>query len=481
MPLTIDSENNDARGHLLNLCTTLTELFDIMAATLAYLRNDHPRPKEMCDANHRACKKILPKLAAFWPNFIRAYTKARINQAQKTARNNTTDVPKKYLHKLEVASFLTVTGILIDYMQHPDPMVRSAGESVILEHLDWFKEYGSILNESLLNSFLKNPVLLKELIPIIVDNIRSAELNYDLLAMGLRAHHYGYRESTAIAEAAYGRLQELLAPYQITNAKQFLDAWLHSHEDKSFILAKVIRNNLETMRDLEALRPGICRALNEEFGIFCFARYPTALLIEQYARRDDDQLPYGTVFYPKNDHNGAFYYSNQLLSSLFQRLDGKYYLRVFEGGDKVSLAQAFHQLKNRYSTHLISFALLGGHGTPQSINLGHPPSSYKTNAKDIITTDDLLDPKNIRRHPVGKWSKYFAKGATIILESCSTGMQSGIGQILSQLLGLRVIGPDKDSALNSIDVDFKDQQIEFQAQYHDAATKAYASGQPGQP
>ena len=234
---------------------------------------------------------------------------------------------------------------------------------------------------------------------------------------------------------------------------------------------ETIRKNLERMADLEKERPGCVRVLREEFGIENFARYPKELLVDQYDTKDDQSLPYGIVINPKADNNGAFAGKEDggAIGTVWGTLQGKYRLRVFEAGSKFGIAKILLQTEQRYQKHggeKISFALIGGHGEPDHIEFGGGMN------EEILTATDLGGSAAARTK-----NRFFKENPTLVLSSCSTGKEGGIGQKLSEVLGARVIGPDVPTPLPSVSVslDANGKPV-FDATYYKAESMRYDSG-----
>jgi len=260
-----------------------------------------------------------------------------------------------------------------------------------------------------------------------------------------------------IVESAFG-----LNGYQATIA------WAESLYDPDVYEKygkKVIERNLTALLNLEKDRPGIGKVLQSEFGINDFSRYPEKLLIEQYDLRDKkDDLPYGTIFYPHADHNGAFYQQKQIFEKLHDQFQGKYRFKVFENGDLLGLISNINHSRHRYGP--MSFAMIGGHGIPDKVVLGE--------------WTDSLDKSQLKHNGAAAVKLAFTENPTIILISCSTGELGGIGQEISKL-GATVIAPPKPAAIEDIFaiLDTKNKII-FQVKYFDAdlTPEIYTAGIP---
>lgn len=216
----------------------------------------------------------------------------------------------------------------------------------------------------------------------------------------------------------------------------------------------------------EQQRPGIAKFLFKEFAIRCFGRYSPDLLIKQFDGFEE-QKPYGVILYPREDHSGAFYEDRKAFDDLLSQLKGEYNLRVVEVGNKFEVVRALIRLKRKYGP--ISFAVIGGHGTKDSIKFGD--SAHQRN---ILRVQDL------RGRGARRASEFFQPKPTIILVSCFTGIDRGMGQQLSEMIGAKVIAPQIDTSLHSIEPVVKDGQLDFRVRYLKGKTRVYRGGKAEQ-
>ncbi len=239
-------------------------------------------------------------------------------------------------------------------------------------------------------------------------------------------------------------LQDTLERYGVAGeyASIYTKKWTASHGKRDWFVAR----NLAAVANLESapLAHGITKRLTDSFGIVEFGRYPESMLFEQDRETGNMDRPYGIILFPKTDWNGAFYNSKGTFAKLESSFDAgpelvPYLLRIFECGSRKDVGRILNDLDTQYGdTHKISFAIIGGHGTKDSIQLGEfreHSEGKRGNLNNELTPDDL---QGSRVHEIGG---FFEPGATIILESCSTGQEEGIGQKLSQKFGLKVIAP----------------------------------------
>jgi hypothetical protein len=155
-------------------------------------------------------------------------------------------------------------------------------------------------------------------------------------------------------------------------ADQWIKEWTSSGDTRALFA----RKNLEAFINLEYNEPGITKYLSDKYGITAFGRYPAGMLLEQKANVANQERPYGIVLYPKDDWNGAFHQEEEIFDNLRRSLKDdpnlqSYLLRVYECGSKKDIAKALIDLDKSYGTsHKIAFAIIGGHGTKESINFG---------------------------------------------------------------------------------------------------------------
>lgn len=269
--------------------------------------------------------------------------------------------------------------------------------------------------------------------------------------------------------SAMGVLNREFARWGVKSS-DFLRAWSEATGFKGEIRGLRLRGipeNLPTAIQIESQRPGIIKVLSQEFGVKNFGRYPQELLVKQYDERDDKSKPYGVVLYPRSDWNGAFLANQQVFGELSNQLDGKSNIRVVEAESKYDIARALINFRKRYPAHKISFAIVGGHGTKDSILFGG------TDQKHLLHVQDLLG-KGVRRT-----SEFFDSNPSIILVSCSTGTEGGIGQQLSEMMGAKVIAPEIPTNISSINSTIDSEgKVTFTVKYvEEQAAKSYLAGQ----
>jgi len=266
------------------------------------------------------------------------------------------------------------------------------------------------------------------------------------------------------------------------NSDDMLDAWQESTKPEYF--AELLRRTFEKISKLEERHPGICAELRNGMSkIRDFARYPDEMLMDQYNNRNNINMRYGAIFLPYSDWNGAFYNDIFPFKELYDSLqqvnaglsDGepKYGVRIFEIGNISELEQAQIRADRAYGEqHKIEFAFIGGHGEPGSIQFGGS-NGYATVSEHVIGMEELgIDGRGII-------PKYFEPEPTLILDSCSTGEQDGIGERMSSL-GAKVIAPEIPTNLKSVTVtrDTETGKLVFVIEYKDPdVEQTYTGGQ----
>lgn len=253
-------------------------------------------------------------------------------------------------------------------------------------------------------------------------------------------------------------------------AGEIIKAWLDStHFNK---LPDAVWDNLIRITQLESRKSGICRFLFNEFGIADFGRYPVELLLKQKEQFNDRSKPYGVVLYPRDDWNGAFY-NFPMLEKFYKQLKGEFYLRVFECKSKLGVVKALNKLNKLYnppddSGHKISLAIIGGHGTKNSINFGGRAWDNKEGGKK-----EELHINDLKGSVAEESGKFFIKYPTIILESCSTGADEGIGKELAKVLGAKVIAPTAPNSVQELyAVKKPGRDFRFNVKYGESKEKA---------
>ncbi len=267
---------------------------------------------------------------------------------------------------------------------------------------------------------------------------------------------------TSEDQAISGRSREMLGNlYGVKDIDRMIKNWEISTSSANVISR--IETNITRMQDLNNHHSGSVGTLFDEFGIADFGRYGTEMLSAQYENRDNQDLPYGVVLFPRSDHNGAFYQNAIKLNDFHHQLEGNYNLRVYECGSQIEAAKALIRSRDRYGEkHKISFGILGGHGSPDSVQFGN--KSKKKYGLKAFLGDLMFKPtvgpkidltsEDVAKPTMPKIGELFEDDSTVILVSCSTGVEEGIGEKLSSALGVKVIAPTGDTNLKNITVKY---------------------------
>jgi hypothetical protein len=238
--------------------------------------------------------------------------------------------------------------------------------------------------------------------------------------------------------------------------KELLTAWAMSGPYQDLI----IKTNLNAMFALEEKEVGIVRYLTTECGIKDFARYPQELLLEQFRSRDDTETPYGAVFFPAFDHNGAFYQEVNQLTELRSEVSGQFRIRVAECDTKMAIVRHLIRLNDKYGK--ISFGILGGHGSPTTIQMGA--------GGDFLSNLKLRD---FRGEGTKRLQNYFTSDAEICMISCSTGAKGGIGEQVAKATGTSGAAPTDPANLKSFNATVNEGRIHFEPVYTHNVPTAY--------
>ena len=228
----------------------------------------------------------------------------------------------------------------------------------------------------------------------------------------------------------------------------------------------IVRENLLSVISLEELSAGSTKRLEDAYGIIDFGRYPVMMLIDQDENMYNTERPYGVIIFPKQDWNGAFHGHRHLFYDLRTSFKApelnQYLIRVAECGNRNDVVRTLMKLDKDYGAqHKISFAIIGGHGTKDSINFG-----------DGNSPRDRLHSKNLYKRGVKIVKNFFEGDATVILSSCSTGQKGGVGEALSKKFGMKVVAPTKPTATYKIEPFMRDGKMDFDVKYRKSGVEA---------
>ncbi len=202
-----------------------------------------------------------------------------------------------------------------------------------------------------------------------------------------------------------------------------------------------LRKNARAALEVAAERPEAVKILSGTFGIQTYGRYPTQLLIDQYDNLNNTEGPYGIIMYPRADHNGAFFNETEktvLTDFAHDNKAASYQVRVFEAGSRIDVAKKLLTANKLYGDkHKISYAIIGGHGSIDSIDLG---DSRKIGNIASLTIGEILEGKGTVRAVHG----FFVEKPTFVFNSCSTGGDFGIAEVFAdKMTQADVIAPTR--------------------------------------
>lgn len=225
----------------------------------------------------------------------------------------------------------------------------------------------------------------------------------------------------------------------------------------------IVERNCSLITYLEQQRPGIIKTLRDEFGINNFARYPERLLIKQFDERLSGNQKYGVILFPGADWNGTFYGNINRLKTLLDDVEKfGYEIKVIEADSSLSAVRFVNRLRKKYGP--ISFGILGGHGSKESIQLGN--GSFGT-----VKIEKLF------QKGAEALADAFVENPSIVLLSCSTGQEGGIAQRFSSILGASVSAPDVPANASDLRAEMNNGKIVLKVKYRSGAnTMNYAIG-----
>jgi hypothetical protein len=252
---------------------------------------------------------------------------------------------------------------------------------------------------------------------------------------------------------------------------RFLNVWYFGidEKDRKKYFHENATENLQTMIEIENIRPGILMALYKRFGIMQFGRYYNENLINQYDQMDEDGLPFGLVVISEDDWYMQALHEPQLKYNIwefYRAVNRTGYLRIFECGSKRDVAKMYHKCKRYYPEHSdgsVLFCYMPVHGGINLITFGDEEMPGRAeNDLDIDTElEDCFEKYGLRR--IGK---LFARNAQLILDSCSVASGSGsIAKTLSDYLEMEVIGSPCISYLTAIKPIRRKDSLTFEVSY----------------
>jgi hypothetical protein len=226
------------------------------------------------------------------------------------------------------------------------------------------------------------------------------------------------------------------------DCEDFIQSWRKSRGENE--ISRTIWSNVNRIEFLESQRPGMTNALSGSFGIHDFARYPSPALLWQYDQMKKSDFNYGLLVYPRDDWNGAFYDEKEL-AELFAQMqpEGNEWggFVITEADGKLSVIRQMNSIRKQYGS--ASFGIMAGHGSQDTIQFGNNfDRGGVMRTEDIskmIAISSATRPK--REDQENPSPALFKEGSTLILFSCSTGSENGIGSKISELTRGTVIAP----------------------------------------
>jgi hypothetical protein len=205
-----------------------------------------------------------------------------------------------------------------------------------------------------------------------------------------------------------------------------------------------MERNLYSMENLERANDKSVNLLYRKYGIHEFHRYPLDILMRQ-VEIDGEDKPYGLVIYPRFDHNDAYDQDVHIFEKLRDNIQGRYDMRIIEVGSGVDLYRKLSMLRKSYSQK-IAFLVIAGHGDKDLIDFGGDRNLSRSSSieKSHLEESDAIE--QVR--------DMFVEKPSVILFSCSTGIEDGIAQELSLKLDAEVIAPKKPTHPIDIDVQY---------------------------
>ncbi|MCX6794518.1 MAG: hypothetical protein NTY31_00755 [Candidatus Falkowbacteria bacterium] len=239
--------------------------------------------------------------------------------------------------------------------------------------------------------------------------------------------------------------------------KEIGPAWNNSAPKEG--IRDMMINNFGSLHELESKRPGSAKYLTDNFGIVCFSRYPTEVLIKQYDNRDKTNSPFGIYATGRSDHNGFMYDLNKKIKieKLANETEPRgYMLKIIETANTIDATKKIINLTRKLEKK-VSFMFVNAHGNTDSIAIGNWGGF-----RPELTTS------NIGRPGIKRFFQYFEEGATLVLSSCLTGSDKGIAEEIAKTSGMTVIASDrKTSGINKLEVhDYKKDQLRFDVNFY---------------
>lgn len=445
--LSANSDRNVSNSALISMLSNWEPRFDgrYLGPTLRTIRNIDIRRTERFDK-----EKPELKIAADSGDKLKDFKIDWINHHAQDLID-TYKITKDQDIKMDIGGIFEAQ---LSQFKDFDPRVRPTIEFFI-QNFDVFKDY---MDPVLIRSFFRSGILAGNRDEFDPESSDVEQLSRDVLELAIRVID-DPDSSKPLRDGAYQGLavgqrdlEDDMLGQTIDNfmsrklklagldPRKILRVWDYNYFlENTDRYPEFIADNFAQIRALESERPGICKVLSEEFGIINFNRYPRNVLIDQFDRRND-QVPYGVLVYPYADENGGFSDDEEVVDGLYgDLLVGKTALRIYEAGSGLGVFKRLSMANKRYgSNNSISFAVLGGHGEVDKINFG-----YSIEDDGFVSHD--LSKSNLQGPSSQEVKSWFIEKPTIILVSCSTGADSGIGETIYRL-GANVIAPKEPAS-----------------------------------
>lgn len=232
------------------------------------------------------------------------------------------------------------------------------------------------------------------------------------------------------------------------NRIKIAEEWDKGRGDK-YTVEQYQAHNMSAIAELELNEPGSAKVLMEEFDISNFSRYPVKVLLKQYRNRNDRSKGRGVAVVGLHDHNSAFNdwtFANSIQNIADGAQEHDVHLDIYEASTALAALKACVRTAHRSVDRQLRFGFVAGHGNESSIQLDEQEYLSKYNLW-------YISPDYRKR-----LARLFAKGASIILDSCSTGRPSNesfvrpIAAEIAEVTTRNTTGPDRPSWMETVAV-----------------------------
>ncbi len=340
-------------------------------------------------------------------------------------------------------------------------------------------------------AWLRAGELAKKAIPSLIDHISTHNLDYTFTIHQVITNYLRHRSDPNVNEALLTRLRRNTDPAEyliflhsadpqiestlrqwfllylqselaltLPESEETLDRWLRSSPKQAPV---TLTNNYQALQDLEAALPGAAAFLIQRKLVYCFARYPLSVLVEQVKKlRDRGEKGWSNqevkkaprtvnflVVKPHDDHSGKMYDGKDMLELLHTKMHqvearnhGKVTcnLLVMEYGQPIDM---LHTLEN-WVQHFGLFAGLVEHSH------GGDTILYLEKPYDQVTVESIKKMlKGIALRPqssfLARFMACFQSQPKFVLDSCYVGRgPDSLAANLSQT-GAEVFASDNET------------------------------------